>query len=97
MTTPCARLTALTLSWCRYDAIIDLTRKLNSKHKHPKQTQEATKKILKSLFPGWLPGAFSVSIIAKVQNSLQLNLLCLGKNVTALLIGCYDHRHLCHP
>lgn len=57
---------------CRYDAIIDLTRKLNSKHKHPKQTQEATKKILKSLFPGWLPGAFSVR-----THSLRL-LVCLS-------------------
>jgi len=84
MKTECARLMAIILSWCRYDAIIDLTRKLNSKYKHPKQTQEATKKILKSLFPGWLPGAFSVSVIAKVQQQLQLNFLCLRKRVTAL-------------
>ena len=47
----------------RYDAIIDLTRKLNSKYTHPQQTQAATKRILKSLFPGWLPPAFSVSIL----------------------------------
>ena len=45
----------------RYGAIIDLTRKLNSKYMQPKQTQAETKRILKSLFPRWLPGAFSVS------------------------------------
>lgn len=57
-----------------YDAIIDLTRKLNSKYKHPKQTQEATKKILKSLFPGWLPGAFSAMFSRPVpQLACQLN------------------------
>ena len=79
ITTPCARIMAVTHSWCRYDAIIDLTRKLNSKYKHPKQTQEATKKILKSLFPGWLPGAFSVSVIAKEHNKMQPDSLCLRR------------------
>lgn len=53
----------------RYDAIIDLTRKLNSKYKHPQQTQAATKRILKSLFPGWLPPAFSVSTLAMHMGS----------------------------
>jgi len=70
---------AVIILWCRYDAIIDLTRKLNSKYKHPKQTQEATKKILKSLFPGWLPGAFSVSVMARMQKQLQLDSLCLRR------------------
>jgi len=76
---------AITHSWCRYDAIIDLTRKLNSKYKHPKQTQEATKKILKSLFPGWLPGAFSVSVTAKVQKQLQLDCLGLRRRIHSIV------------
>ena len=45
---------------CRYAGIIDLTRKLNAKYRHPRQTQEATKTILRSLFPSWLPRAFKV-------------------------------------
>lgn len=57
-----------------YDAIIDLTRKLNSKYKHPKQTQAETKKILKTLFPGWLPGAFSAMFSRPVpQTAAKLN------------------------
>lgn len=42
-----------------YPAIIDLTRRLNSLGS-PRETQETTRKILKSLFPSWLPGAFKV-------------------------------------
>ena len=49
------------VTWlCRYAGIIDLTRKLNAKYRHPRETQEATKTILRSLFPSWLPGAFKV-------------------------------------
>lgn len=52
----------LTSTWlCRYAGIIDLTRKLNSKYRDPLQTQEATKTILRSLFPSWLPRSFKVS------------------------------------
>ena len=43
-----------------YPAIIDLTRRLNTLGT-PRDTQVATRKILKSLFPSWLPAAFSVS------------------------------------
>jgi len=42
-----------------YPAIIDLTRRLNALGS-PQDTQTATRKILTSLFPSWLPGAFKV-------------------------------------
>lgn len=45
---------------CRYDAIIDLTRKLNAKFAAPRETQLATRGILNSLFPSWLPALFRV-------------------------------------
>lgn len=45
---------------CRYDAIIDLTRQLNSKFDSARETQLATRGILNSLFPSWLPPAFKV-------------------------------------
>lgn len=51
---------SVTLTACRYDAIIDLTRKLNQQHATPAEVQNTTRYILKSLFPGWLPGAFKV-------------------------------------
>lgn len=41
-----------------YEAIIDLTRKLNSSDRTARQTQLATLRILKSLFPSWLPSLF---------------------------------------
>lgn len=44
---------------CRYPAIIDLTRRLNAMHGSPRGTQEATRGILRSLFPAWLPPAFA--------------------------------------
>lgn len=42
-----------------YDAIIDLTRRLNSLGP-PQVTQDKTREILQSLFPSWLPPAFKV-------------------------------------
>jgi hypothetical protein len=45
---------------CRYEAIIDLTRKLNSSFAEAEQVQQTTRGILNSLFPSWLPGAFKV-------------------------------------
>jgi hypothetical protein len=45
-----------------YPAIIDLTRRLNALGS-PQDTQKATRKILNSLFPSWLPGAFKVKAI----------------------------------
>lgn len=43
-----------------YDAIIDLTRTLNTMHMHPTDTQATTRAILISLFPLWLLPAFTV-------------------------------------
>jgi hypothetical protein len=45
-----------------YPAIIDLTRRLNALGT-PQDTQKATRKILNSLFPSWLPAAFNVKIL----------------------------------
>lgn len=44
----------------RYDAIIDLTRRLNASYSEARQVQLTTRRILNSLFPSWLPGAFKV-------------------------------------
>lgn len=52
----------------RYDGIIKLTRRLNSKFPTNRETQERTVGILASLFPSWLPSAFKVS----AQGQLQL-------------------------
>jgi len=41
-----------------YDAIIDLTRRLNAADRAPRETQVATRRILQSLFPAWLPRLF---------------------------------------
>lgn len=43
-----------------YPAIIELTRRLNRQYASARETQLATRAILNSLFPSWLPGAFSV-------------------------------------
>eukprot|EP00887_Chlorella_sp_A99_P004934 scaffold4.g4934.t1 len=57
-----------------YDAIIDLTRRLNAMHATPRGTQLATRAILKSLFPSWLPGAFAVMFARPLPGlSCQLN------------------------
>lgn len=37
-----------------------MTRRLNSAYGTPRETQVATRNILRSLFPPWLPGAFKV-------------------------------------
>jgi hypothetical protein len=47
----------------RYDAIIDLTRQLNSNFDSARETQLATRGILNSLFPRWLPPAFKVGLL----------------------------------
>ncbi|KAL6760406.1 hypothetical protein V8C86DRAFT_2555231 [Haematococcus lacustris] len=43
-----------------YTAIIDLTRKLNSRFKSTRETQLRTVAILASLMPSWLPGLFKI-------------------------------------
>ncbi len=45
-----------------YEAIVDLTHRLNSKYPTARETQAATHSILQSLFPAWLPGAFQVRL-----------------------------------
>lgn len=56
-----------------YDAIIDLTRRLNALGS-PKDTQQLTRQILLSLFPGWLPPAFKVMFAKPLPGlSCQLN------------------------
>jgi len=56
-----------------YPAIIDLTRRLNAIGT-PKDTQEKTRQILKSLFPSWLPGAFKVMFAKPLPDlSCRLN------------------------
>ena len=48
----------------RYDAIVELTRVLNSQSISPRQTQVKTRQILQSLFPSWLPPAFKVGCLS---------------------------------
>lgn len=43
-----------------YEAIVELTRKLNQTYLPARATQLKTREILNSLFPSWLPGAFKV-------------------------------------
>eukprot|EP00803_Ostreobium_quekettii_P006358 evm.model.scf_70EXC.3 EVM.evm.TU.scf_70EXC.3 scf_70EXC:52044-56663(-) len=58
----------------RYDAIIDLTRKLNAKYPEPRDTQLATVKLLGRLFPSWLPGAFAAILSKNIPKaSCRLN------------------------
>jgi hypothetical protein len=47
-----------------YAGIIDLTRRLNAAHADARGVQRATREILVSLFPSWLPGAFKVEQVA---------------------------------
>ncbi|EIE22959.1 hypothetical protein COCSUDRAFT_15824 [Coccomyxa subellipsoidea C-169] len=57
-----------------YDAIVDLTRLLNSKSSNPRDTQVKTRQILLSLFPSWLPPAFKVMFSKPMPEvSCQLN------------------------
>ncbi|CAD7704759.1 unnamed protein product [Ostreobium quekettii] len=57
-----------------YDAIIDLTRKLNAKYPEPRDTQLATVKLLGRLFPSWLPGAFAAILSKNIPKaSCRLN------------------------
>ena len=65
-----------------YDAIIELTLRLNSQFPTARQTQAATRAILKSLFPPWLPGAFKV-LIRNLMTSRAVAWLTLRS--TALL------------
>ena len=73
-----------------YGAIIDLTRKLNAKFVSPRETQVATRRILQSLFPTWLPALFKIMFakplpgLSYKMNALVTSLTCqwlMGPNV----------------
>ena len=67
-----------------YPAIIDLTRKLNSLGS-PRDTQIATRVILNSLFPSWLPGAFKVGKIISRGRILRSFMYSLSFYLNAYL------------
>ncbi|CAM9285812.1 unnamed protein product [Choristocarpus tenellus] len=43
-----------------YDGLMEMIRALNEKYPTKRATQEASRRVLKSLFPSWLPGQFAV-------------------------------------
>ncbi|CAM9979219.1 unnamed protein product [Scytosiphon promiscuus] len=43
-----------------YDGLMKMIRVLNEKHPSKRRTQEASRRVLKSLFPSWLPARFAV-------------------------------------
>lgn len=65
-----------------YAAIIDLTRKLNALGS-PRDTQLATRAILNSLFPAWLPPAFKVSI--RLSYNYNKEIACFKYYFVALI------------
>lgn len=72
-----------------YDAIIDLTRRLNSKYRTPQETQAATRAILNALFPSWLPGAFKVMFSKPLPDfSCRLNALATALTCQWLMGPC---------
>ncbi|PNW77196.1 hypothetical protein CHLRE_10g426350v5 [Chlamydomonas reinhardtii] len=72
-----------------YDAIIDLTRKLNTKFRTAAETQEATRGILNALFPSWLPGAFKVMFSRPLPEfSCRLNALATAMTCQWLMGPC---------
>ncbi|CAM9627123.1 unnamed protein product [Ectocarpus sp. 4 AP-2014] len=43
-----------------YDGLMDMIKVLNEKFPSKRKTQEASRRVLKSLFPSWLPASFAV-------------------------------------
>ncbi|CAM9355419.1 unnamed protein product [Pylaiella littoralis] len=43
-----------------YDGLMEMIKVLNEKFRTKRQTQEASRRVLKSLFPSWLPAQFAV-------------------------------------
>jgi hypothetical protein len=71
-----------------YPAIIDLTRRLNALGS-PQDTQTATRKILNSLFPSWLPPAFKVMFSKPFPEfSCRLNALATWATCQWLMGEC---------
>jgi hypothetical protein len=72
-----------------YPAIIDLTRRLNRQYQTARDTQLATRRILNSLFPSWLPGAFKVMFSAPLPAfSCRLNALATALTCQWLMGPC---------
>ncbi|PNH12456.1 hypothetical protein TSOC_000599 [Tetrabaena socialis] len=72
-----------------YDAIIDLTRRLNNKFRTAAETQEATRSILIALFPSWLPGAFKVMFARPLPElSCRMNALATALTCQWLMGPC---------
>ncbi|KAL4522943.1 hypothetical protein Ndes2526A_g07669 [Nannochloris sp. 'desiccata'] len=71
-----------------YPAIIDLTRRLNALGS-PQDTQKATRNILISLFPSWLPGAFKIMFSKPLPDfSCRLNALATWATCQWLMGEC---------
>lgn len=71
-----------------YPAIIDLTRRLNAAGS-PAATQAATRGILRSLFPSWLPGAFKVMFAGPLPElSCRLNAFATAATCQWLMGDC---------
>lgn len=72
-----------------YGAIIDLTRRLNRRYPTARETQLATRGILNSLFPSWLPGAFKVMFSRPFRDfSCRLNALATALTCQWLMGPC---------
>lgn len=73
----------------RYPAIIDLTRRLNRQFPTARDTQLATRGILNSLFPSWLPGAFKVMFSGPLPGfSCRLNAFATAATCQWLMGAC---------
>ena len=72
-----------------YPAIIELTRRLNRQHPTARGTQLATRAILGSLFPSWLPGAFGAMFSRPLPAfSCRLNALATALTCQWLMGPC---------
>ncbi|WIA15386.1 hypothetical protein OEZ85_002048 [Tetradesmus obliquus] len=72
-----------------YEAIIDLTRRLNASYSEARQVQLTTRGILNSLFPSWLPGAFKVMFSKPLPEfSCKLNALATALTCQWLMGPC---------
>jgi len=64
-----------------YEAVIELTKRLNAKYGDPRETHEATVGILLSLFPSWLPVAFA-ALFSRPMPGLSARLNALATQLT---------------
>jgi hypothetical protein len=74
---------------CSYPAIIELTRRLNRQYPTARATQLATRGILNSLFPSWLPGAFRAMFSGPMPDlSCRLNAVATALTCQWLMGPC---------